>query len=119
LTHGKLLWLSASWEKTLLVLTWKIQYYKNAEEMKACHILFINLSESKKRKQVIEGLKGKNVLTVSDAPDFLHQGGIIRFITRDNKIKLQISLDASKAADLVLSSKLLRLAEIFDSKEKN
>jgi len=47
-----------------------VHYYKNEEDAKSCHILFINLPESKKRNQAIEALKGKNILTVSDASDF-------------------------------------------------
>ena len=90
-----------------------VQYYSNMEEIKTCHILFINLAEAKKTERVVGSLKGRNILTVSDEPDFSEQGGMVRFFIRDNKIKFQINLEASKAAGLVLSSKLLRLAEIY------
>jgi len=90
-----------------------VQYYNNVEEIKACHVLFINLADIKKTERVVEALKGQNILTVSDAMDFSEQGGMVRFFTRDNKIKIQINLEASKAASLTISSKLLRLAEIF------
>jgi hypothetical protein len=90
-----------------------VQYYKNEEEIKSCHILFVNVSETKKQEQVLETVKGKNILTVSDHPDFLKQDGMIRFVTNNNKIKLQINMDACKESKMVLSSKLLRLAEII------
>lgn len=90
-----------------------IQYYNSVEEIRACHILFINLAETKKTERAIGDLKGRNILTVSDASDFSAEGGMIRFFTRDNKIKFEINLEASKAAALTISSKLLRLAEIF------
>src|SRR5688500_9779692 len=48
-----------------------VQHYKNDEEIKSCHILFVNVSETKKLEQVQETVKGKNILTVSDHPDFL------------------------------------------------
>ncbi|HTE12268.1 MAG TPA: YfiR family protein, partial [Chitinophagaceae bacterium] len=64
-------------------------------------------------------LKGRNILTVSEAPDFSKEGGMIRFFTTENKIKLQINPDASREAGLVISSKLLRLAAIFNPKESN
>jgi hypothetical protein len=95
-----------------------VQYYKNEEEIKLCHILFVNVSESKKQEQVLETVKGKNVLTVSDHPDFLKQDGMIRFVTNNNKIKLQINMDACKESKMVLSSKLLRLAEIVKNPVK-
>ncbi|MEO8173684.1 MAG: YfiR family protein [Sediminibacterium sp.] len=96
-----------------------IRYYKNVADVQSCHLLFINITESDKRKEAIEALKGKNILTVSDAPDFAAQGGMIRFFTLQNKIKLQINLEACRESKLVLSSKLLKLAEIFKSNQNN
>ena len=89
-----------------------ITHYKTAEEANGCHILFVN-TDNKKQDKVITGLHGRNILTVSDAPDFTKQGGIIKFFTKSNKIKLEINLEAAKAANLAISSKLLRLAEIY------
>jgi len=90
-----------------------VQYYDNAEDIGKCHILFINLSEANKREQVLELLKGRNILTVSDVSGFPAEGGMIRLFTRDNKIRFEVNLEASRAAGLTISSKLLRLAEIF------
>ncbi len=90
-----------------------IRYYSNPEEIKNCHILFINLTDAKKIERITDNLKGQAVLTVSDAPDFAKYGGMIKFFTRDNKIKFLINHEAAKAANLVISSKLLRLAEIY------
>ena len=92
-----------------------VQYYKNEEEIKSCHILFVNVTETKKQEQVLEEVQGKNILTVSDHPDFLKEGGMIRFVTNNNKIKLQINMDACKESKMILSSKLLRLAEIINN----
>lgn len=96
-----------------------VQYFQDEADAKACHILFINLPEMRKRKHAIESLKGNNILTVCEAADFPRQGGMIRLFTRNNKIKLLINLEASRAADLVLSSKLLRLADIYKPTETN
>jgi hypothetical protein len=90
-----------------------VQQYKSINDLKSCHILFINKLETEYLAQVAGILKGKDILTVSDAPDFLRQGGMILFFTRNNKIQFQINLDAVKATKLDISSKLLRLAEIF------
>ena len=93
-----------------------IQHFNNTEEIKSCHILFINLEQANLQDELLK-LKGKNILTVSDSPNFLLQGGMIRFFTKNNKMQFQINLDATKEANLVISSKLLRLAEIFVSKK--
>lgn len=96
-----------------------VQYYNSIEEIRSCHILFINLAGAKKGERVVEDLKGRNILTVSDASGFSEQGGMIRLYTKDNKIKFQINLEASKAASLVISSKLLRLADIYIPPKNN
>ncbi len=90
-----------------------VQHYKSINDMKSCHILFINKLETEYLAQVPEILKERNILTVSDAPDFLRQGGMMLFFTKNNKIQFQINLDAVKTTKLDISSKLLRLAEIF------
>jgi hypothetical protein len=90
-----------------------VQYYNDAEEIGACHILFINLSDTQKRERAIEVLKGRNTLTVSDIPGFSAEGGMIRLFTRDNRIRFEVNLEASREAGLTISSKLLRLAKIF------
>lgn len=90
-----------------------VQYYDNVEDIGTCHILFINLSETNKREQVLERMKGRNILTVSDVSGFSAEGGMILLFTRDNKIRFEVNLEACRAAGLTISSKLLRLADIF------
>ena len=93
-----------------------VRRFYSAEDARSCHILFINGATTEKLKQVLADLKGQSVLTVSDATDFARQGGMVRFFTENNKIRIRINLEATKAANLTISSKLLRLAEIVDSK---
>jgi hypothetical protein len=89
-----------------------VHHYKNIEEIKTCHILFINKAGINNPEDIPASIKGKNILTVSDAAGFLKQASVIRFITKDNKIRIQINLEAAKEAELTISSKLLRIAEI-------
>lgn len=89
-----------------------VQRYQNVKDIKTCHILYICNSETERVKEIVASLPNKNTLTVSDIADFTTFGGIIRFINRENKIKLQINLAASKAAELNINPKLLQIAEI-------
>ncbi|MFI5223309.1 MAG: YfiR family protein [Nitrospirales bacterium] len=90
----------------------EIQRYRRVDEMKTCHILFISQSESKRLEQIVATLKGRSILTVSDSDGFTRYGGMIRFVTEKNKLRLRINLEAAIAANLTISSKLLRPAEI-------
>ena len=65
------------------------------------------------------GFKGEQlftsaILTVSDRDGFTSEGGIIQFITdlKEKRIRLRINMAAAKAANLSISSKLLKLADI-------
>jgi hypothetical protein len=90
-----------------------VQQYKTVEDIKNCHILFLNLTDAAKIEQALTGIKSRSVLTVSDGPNFMKQGGMVRFFTRKNKIQFQVNTELTKAANLSISSKLLRLAEIY------
>lgn len=89
-----------------------VQRYQQTEEIKACHVLFINESSNKRLAEILAELKGKNILTVGDTEGFARQGGMICFMTEKNKIRFRINVEAAKSAGLTISSKLLKAAEI-------
>jgi hypothetical protein len=91
-----------------------VQRFTSVDEIKTCHILFINVSDKSQLQAILKNLKSNNVLTVGDATHFSKNGGIVRFYTEDNKTRIHINLEAAKQADLTISSKLLRLAGIVD-----
>jgi hypothetical protein len=88
-----------------------VRRYAKVEDIKECHILFIN-AKGKGLKDVLDNLKSTSTLTVSDVDSFVKSGGMVRFFTEDNKLRIRIGLDPIKEARLVVSSKLLRLAEV-------
>ena len=90
-----------------------VQRFRRWEEIKACHILFVSRSQSNQLEQIVGGLAGKNVLTVGDFDGFAQRGGMIRFLTDNGRVRLRIRLDAVKAANLVVSSKLLRPSQLI------
>lgn len=91
-----------------------IQRYRHVEDIQACQILFISRSENNRMEQILADLKGRNILTVGDMEGFSKSGGVIRFVTEENKIHFRINLEAAKNANLTISSKMLRLAEIVE-----
>jgi hypothetical protein len=89
-----------------------VERYHRVDEIKSCHVLFVSQSEAARLEEIVAGLKGRSILTVSDAAGFAGRGGMIRFTTENNKIRLRINVEAAKAAELTISSKLLRPAVI-------
>jgi len=89
-----------------------LEHYRRVEEIKTCHVLFISRSEAARLDPILARLKGRSILTVGDFDGFAQRGGIIRFVEEKSKIRFKINLAAAKAANLILSSKLLRPADI-------
>jgi len=85
-----------------------VQRYRTPGEIKNCHVLFISRSESDRLDQIVATLRYRKLLIVTDA-DGGNGGVIIRFVTEGNRIRFKIDAQAAKAANLTISSKLLRL----------
>jgi len=92
-----------------------LERYQKLEEVKTCHILYIGQSEAERLEAIISAFKKRPVLTVSEIEGAAFKGAIIRFVTEGNRVRLRINQRAAKAAELRLSSKLLRLAEVVET----
>jgi len=92
-----------------------VKRFNNVEAAKGCQLLFINPAKGEKLSDVLHNLKETNVLTVGEASNFAEQGGMIGFLTENRKVRIQINLQAAQRADLTVSSKLLRVAEIVST----
>ncbi len=79
----------------------------------ACDVMFVNANAD---PGDVAGLAGTadlyNILLVSDLPAFARRGGHIELYVEDKSFKFRVNLDALKRGRLMLSSKVLRLAEI-------
>jgi hypothetical protein len=89
-----------------------VKRYSDADEIRNCHILFI--TSEKITKALVTASNNHGILTVGDDANFTKNGGMIRFFTENNKIRLEINPSAVKAANLEISSKLLRVARILE-----
>ena len=89
-----------------------VQRFQDAREITDCQILFISRSESERLDETIEALRGRHVLTVTDIEGAEKRGAMIVLVNDHKRIRMRINLAAAKASDLVISSKLLRPAEV-------
>lgn len=90
----------------------QVRRFSSLEDIDKCHILFVRAEGLGQLRTVLRGLESRAMLTVGDNPAFIRAGGMIRFFSEDNKIRLQINPEAARSSGLMISSKLLRLAEI-------
>jgi hypothetical protein len=92
-----------------------VERYRSTAELKPCQILFIDRSVSSDTKQTLGSIGHPGTLTVSDSDAGALPGVIIRFLNEGKKIRLRIDVDSARDAGLVISSKLLRPAEVVGS----
>jgi hypothetical protein len=83
---------------------------------RSCAIVFISATESDRVREDLAILGDADVLTVSDAPDFLQRGGMIQFLMLSNHIRFAVNLEAVSRSHIVLSSELLRVASSVSGK---
>ncbi|HEY8510447.1 MAG TPA: YfiR family protein [Cyclobacteriaceae bacterium] len=90
----------------------QVKRFSKLEEIDKCHILFVSADGLAQLRAVLRELEPRPTLTVGDNPAFIRAGGMIRFFSEDSKIRLQINPEAARSCGLMISSKLLRLADI-------
>jgi len=88
-----------------------VEHYRRGDEIKTCHILFISQSETRRMDEIVRSLKGKPILTVADADGPSTMAVIIRFAVENNKVHFRVNQETAAAANLTLSSRLLRVAD--------
>ena len=75
-----------------------------------CAILFIGESESSHLDRALSAVSRLPILTVSDIPGFMKDGGTIQFVLQDNRVRFEVNLNAARKCGIVLSSQLLKVA---------
>jgi hypothetical protein len=90
--------------------------HKDTGNNRQCHILFISASLDNKLsiKNVLASRDGDKTLTVGENEGFATQGGMIGFVHRQDKIKLQVNMNTLKHSQLKISAKLLEVAELIE-----
>lgn len=74
-----------------------------------CHVLFLP-ARAPGRRDLLKRIATQPILTVSDAPEFLDEGGIVQLRVVADRMRFEIGVTAAEKARLRLSSQLLRLA---------
>ncbi len=81
-------------------------------EARKCQIVYVSYQVSMRRRAVLAELKEQPVLTVSNAPGFLQEGGMIRFEVGKH-VEININLDKVRAASLSMQTKVLEVSSSF------
>lgn len=73
-----------------------------------CHIIYLSTGSARSI-----GANVNNTLTVGEGSAFATQGGMVAFVKKDDKIRLQINLKLLQQSGLKISAKLLEVSEVI------
>jgi hypothetical protein len=91
-----------------------VKRFQRVEQVEGCQILFIAQPSRFPLESTLSALHERSILTVADSRAFADRGGVVEFVTVDNRLRLRINPEAARAADLTISSKLLSLASLVE-----
>jgi hypothetical protein len=89
-----------------------VRRYTDADGIAGCNILFVGRNDAALLDEALAAARGHSVLTVTDVDGAASNGAIIVLYNDRQRIRMRINLAAAKANHLVISSKLLRPAEV-------
>jgi hypothetical protein len=89
--------------------TFEVRRFAKGESVQGCHILFVSSSEKRRFGDLVRQA-GSGVLTVGEVPQFVREGGVVRFYLEQNRVRFQINAEAAEQAGLKIHSQLLSLA---------
>lgn len=79
-----------------------------------CQLLYLSGLSRSRLIPLLREMKGHPILTVGENREFLQAGGMVGLEKINGKIQLAINLPVVKQSQLVISSRLLKLAKIVD-----
>lgn len=87
-----------------------IKKLSKAEDAAGCHVVFLDRSKSGEFDTVIENIKGKDTLLITDRNGLGEKGSAINFKTVENKLKFELNQKAIEASNLKVSGSLTSMA---------
>jgi hypothetical protein len=90
----------------------KVIAYQEGTCVEQSHILFFATRDTIFIQQVLELVKGRNILTIGEVEGFTRMGGVINFFEERNRLRFRINIDAAQRQGLKMSSQLLGSAQI-------
>jgi len=88
----------------------ELRWVHKEEELAGCDMVFLSRAEANHYGKILDGLKGKSVLTVGETEGFLEAGGMVRIGFENDRLQMEVNLAAVRNASLKMDARLLALA---------
>ncbi len=88
----------------------EISHPASPSQLRHCELLYITPSQEGELQKVLVAVADLPVLTISDMPGFIDRGGMIGFVVRGDRVRLEINLQAAQRVRLHISAKLIEVS---------
>jgi hypothetical protein len=95
--------------------TLAVRQCNSVSDAESCQVVFISSSDADRQRQILDSLKSSSILTVGESKGFAQRGGMINFVTEDDRVRFEVNPAAAERARLNISSEMLKLARIVKS----
>jgi hypothetical protein len=92
----------------------KINNISSIQKLKDCNILFIPKMKISELTKIIEYLKGRQILTVSNTEGFAEAGCFVNLYEFENKLHFEINQKSLQDAGFTIDYRLLRVSKIIN-----
>ena len=89
----------------------ELRWIRKEQELDGCEVIFFSRSEAKHYGKILDGLKGKSVLTVGESEGFLEAGGMVELSFENDRLQMKVNLVAARNANLKMDARLLAMAK--------
>lgn len=92
----------------------KINYISSIQKLTDCNILFIPKIKISELQKVLDYLKGRPILTVTDTEGFAEAGCFINYYKYENKLRFEINQKGLQDAGFTVDYRLLRVSKVLN-----
>ena len=100
-------------DKTVKGRKVSLRYLRRGADPSGVQVLFICRSEADRLEEILEDVKGKPILTLSDIPNATAQGVMVTLALDQSRIRPEVNLQAARAAGLEFSASFLNFAKVL------
>ncbi len=87
-----------------------VRLIDTADRIAGCQVVYIASANAPSVLRTLQAVRGKPVLTVTDASLEDSARGIVHFVLKDSRVRFEVDPEAAARNGVVLSSKLISLA---------
>lgn len=88
-----------------------VRHVREGDPTTGLHLLFVGSTEASRLVAIAARTRGQPVLLVAEVPGALDRGAVINFLLSEGRVRFEVSLPAAESRRLVISSRLLKVAE--------